>query len=132
MGTCAAGKASTPPRGMGLDAVAAAEAYAGRESAKVADLANLASDGGVAIWGMATKGVMMSAILGSDVILGGIDGNIRKQGKFAAGSGVSINPPDWVRELPHRTPTLLMNPNYAAEIGQTVRDLGADIRLVAV
>lgn len=130
---CKPGQVHVPQHQEGLEAVAAARAYASREAAKIAQLSKLAHQGGgLALWGMATKGVMMSAILGADAILGGVDVNKNKQGKFAAGSGVAINAPEWLCGLPEGTTTLLMNPNYETEIRAKVRELGAAVELQPV
>ena len=104
------------------------ETYVARETAEIQRLADLARDnGGMAIWGMATKGVVLSNLV---PILGGVDSNPGKQGKFAAGSGASINEPRWLLDLPAGTPVLVMNPNYYAEIAKTAASLGAAVKLI--
>ena len=90
----------------------------------------VAARSNIAIWGMATKGVILATMLPPEALLGGIDVNPAKQGKFAAGSGVEIHPPEWIRTLPPGTQVLVMNPNYLPEIEQTVAQLGAKVELV--
>lgn len=125
---CQPGGQVKPTEGTGVLAVETMRAYLGRENHKVEELAGR---GPVAVWGMATKGVILSLMLGRERVLGGIDVNPAKQGKYAAGSGVGINAPEWATTLPRATTTLVMNPNYAGEIAQTVRALGAEVNLVS-
>jgi 2-polyprenyl-3-methyl-5-hydroxy-6-metoxy-1,4-benzoquinol methylase len=130
---CKPGKAVAPRRDAGGEAVAAVQAYADQEEIRIARIRKLArAHGEIAVWGMATKGVVLCSILGADCVAGGIDENAGKQGRYAAGSGVRINPPDWARELRGRRPALVMNPNYRAEIAETVERLGADIELMVL
>jgi SAM-dependent methyltransferase len=130
---CEPGEPVPPPRDGGGGAVAAARAYASDEARRIGRIRELArARGEVAVWGMATKGVILCSILGGESVAGGIDENVQKQGRYAAGSGVRINPPHWARELRGRRPALVMNPNYAAEIAETVERLGADIELMVV
>ena len=81
---------------------------------------------------MSTKGVILSVLLGESRIVGGVDSNPEKQGRYAAGSGVRIHSPEWVCGLPAGTPVLVMNPNYFEEIASTVRTLGAPVELISV
>jgi hypothetical protein len=107
--------------------------YAQQESARISDLSEKArASGGVAVWGMATKGVVLCSILGGEWIIGGIDANPRKQGCYAPGSGVRINPPEWAASLPEGSAVLVMNPRYMEEIADTVRALDARVRLISV
>lgn len=130
---CRPGEATPPSRDAGAEAVAAVEAYADREAAQIARIETLARDHGeIAIWGMATKGVILCAMLGGERISGGIDENAGKQGRYAAGSGVKINPPEWTRGLGGHPAALIMNPNYSGEIAERVRGLGVDIELLVV
>lgn len=121
----AIGMPGKPPGQLESDgerAIAAVTAYAGNEADAIARLRDSAGrEHGVAIWGMATKGVLLAILLGAENVVGGVDMNAGKQGRFAAGSGVSINSPDWLRTLAPRTRVLVMNPNYLAEIRATDR-----------
>ena len=86
--------------GDGAGAIAAVAAYADSEAVAIALLGDCASrEYGVTIWGMATKGVLLAVLLGAENVVGGVDMKAGKQGLFAAGSGVSINRPDWLRIL---------------------------------
>lgn len=123
-----AGAADAPPGKAGeADKVAA---YAAQEEGNILALARMAANsGGLVLWGMATKGVLLSNILPPGAILGGVDMNVAKQGRFVAGSGVEIHPPEWLAVQPGGHPVLVMNPNYADEIRGTVDALGADVVL---
>ena len=79
---------------------------------------------GAVLWGMATKGVVFASLMSSMPLAGGIDINLKKQHRFAPGSGLRINPPDWLTSL-RRTPTIfVMNSNYESEIRRHVSALG--------
>jgi SAM-dependent methyltransferase len=84
---------------------------------------------GIAIWGMATKGVILATLLDARHILGGIDMNPAKQGHFAAGSGIAIHPVDWVKNLPMNSQILVMNSNYLEEIRDVMLRVRPDIQL---
>lgn len=129
---CRPAKLEEPPQAGGAQAVAATTAYAHAEAEAIVQLQDLANDGGLAVWGMATKGVILSTILGADCVLGGIDINPGKQGCFAPVSGVAIHPPEWICSLQPDTTVLVMNPNYLPEIAAQVESLGAQVRLVPV
>jgi SAM-dependent methyltransferase len=121
--------AASDPR----EALAKVGAYAGREAGRIAALTEVARRrGGVAIWGMATKGVMLSNILPAGLVAGGVDMNRGKQGRFVAGSGVEVHGPDWLLTRPAESAVLVMNPNYAGEIAETARAIGADVVLETV
>ncbi len=127
-----AGPADTPHRD-GSAAIAKAKAYAAHEAAAIAALKDLADrNGGIAVWGMATKGVLLSILLGAHRVIGGIDMNAGKQGHFAAGSGVAINAPEWLHTVPAGTQVLVMNPNYLAEIQRSVAAIRSDLHVVSV
>jgi SAM-dependent methyltransferase len=115
------------------DAGAALESvrrYSGAESDQVATLRDRAEQvGGVAVWGMATKGVMLSLMLPEGLVRGGIDMNCAKQGRYAALSAVQIHSPEWLKQGEIST-VLLMNPNYLDEITQQVRGLGVSATVV--
>ncbi len=107
--------------------------YAEREGTRLAALAaRAASAGGITVWGMATKGVLLTTLMDPTLFLGGIDSNRRKQGCFAPGSGVEIHPPSWIESLAPGATILVMNPNYLAEIKQQVRLVRPDLVLEPV
>ena len=86
-----------------------------------------AGAGPCAVWGMATKGVVFASLVDSELLTGAVDVNERKQARFAPGSGLEIDHPEWLRSL--NTPTVIvMNPNYLAEIGQALAELGVPAR----
>jgi hypothetical protein len=115
------------------EAKSAIDAYAAKEATAISALRDIAqSDRGVAIWGMATKGVLLSILLGEQRVIGGIDMNVGKQGRFAAGSGVSINSPEWLRTLRPGTRVLVMNPNYLSEITSLAQAIRNDLRIISV
>lgn len=107
-------------------AIAAIDDYASHEAAQVAALRRRIGVGGVALWGMATKGVLLATMLGDDV-RGGIDMNPAKQGGFAAGTGVAIHGPEWLAVMPAGTQILAMNPNYLDEIRATAAAIRSGI-----
>jgi hypothetical protein len=128
---CRSATSPTPrmEAGEALDRVAA---YATRESDRIAALTVSAqARGGVALWGMATKGVLLSNILPPGLIRGGIDMNDGKQGRYVGGSAVQIHPPDWLRTRPDCA-IWVMNPNYLPEIRQTVRDMAVQADIEAI
>jgi SAM-dependent methyltransferase len=130
---CRPAAPQAPGSARGPQAVAEVKRYEAAEAAQMNRLMRLAeSAGGVAVWGMATKGVILSALLGEERVVGGVDNNPGKQGSHAGGSGVRIHPPEWLCCLPVGTPVLVMNPNYQDEIAAKVRELGASVELVAV
>ena len=89
-------------------------------------------DGSCAIWGMATKGVVLASTLPPDLVDGGVDSNSRKQGRFAPGSGLEIHPPDWLGTLEGPVTAIVMNRNYFDEIDAQVRALGMTVDLRAL
>jgi hypothetical protein len=66
------------------------------------------------------------------LLAGGVDSNVRKQGRFAPGSGLQIHEPRWLATLPGRATALVMNRNYFDEIQAQTRDLGIDVKLQAI
>jgi hypothetical protein len=114
------------------EAVGNVEAYARRERDRIARAEALAVErGGILLWGMATKGVLLSNILRDGLVRGGIDMNRAKQGRYVPGSAVAVHPPEWLRSVPSPTSVFVMNPNYLEEIGRTVAAVGADVELIA-
>ena len=130
------GAPAANPGPIGRNAIvarAAVDAYLARETMAVGSLRDLADrDGGLAVWGMATKGVLLAILLGGDRVIGGIDMNKAKQGFYAAGSGVRINSLEWLRDLQPGTRVVVMNPNYLAEIQQSVTSIRGDLQVMSV
>lgn len=81
----------------------------------------------VAVWGMATKGIMFSLMVDPDsrLIDYTVDVNVNKQGCFVPISGRRIDPPAVLREHANRAAVVVvMNPNYVEEIASMCRGLG--------
>jgi hypothetical protein len=81
----------------------------------------------VAVWGMATKGIMFSLIVDPDARLIDytVDMNVNKQGSYVPISGRRIDSPTILRERAGKPAiVVVMNPNYVEEIASTCRDLG--------
>ncbi len=131
---CAPSRALTLTPEHGFSSVKRAEVYARREAGQIEQMRARAAGeaGGICIWGMATKGVMLSVLVGADNIRGGIDMNPAKQGRFAAATGVPINPPDWLATLTGTPTILVMNPNYYIEIAAMMNARGYPFPVQAV
>lgn len=120
-----------PSLSMARDLVAYAEA----EAALVADMVGLidrlkAEENEVVVWGMATKGVMFSALVdpGGDRIDWCVDVNPSKQGTFAPLSGRRIDAPEMLKTVASRQiAILIMNDNYADEIKQQCRAMSLGV-----
>jgi SAM-dependent methyltransferase len=81
------------------------------------------------IWGGGSKGVTFLNVLGADSGIDFVvDLNPRKQGKYVAGTGQRVVPPEFLREM-RPTDVIVMNPIYQNEIADSVRALGLDARL---
>ena len=78
---------------------------------------------------MATKGVVFATLMREGLIAGGVDSNVRKQGRYAPGSGIEIHSPQWLAQLDGSATVFVMNPNYLEEMRDQMRRLGADIEL---
>lgn len=96
-------------------------------------LSELRHQGGTAvIWGSGSKGVSFISNLGiTDEVVGAVDVNPHKWGKFMVGSNHEILAP---RSLTTIRPDLVvaMNPIYLEEIDRDLRQLGVDTTLVAL
>jgi SAM-dependent methyltransferase len=84
-----------------------------------------APDGSLALG----KGVVFASLMREGLIAGGIDSNVRKQGRYAPGSGLQIHPPQWLTQLDGPATGFVMNPNYLQEMRDQMNRLGADIEL---
>jgi SAM-dependent methyltransferase len=110
--------------------------YARREAQALSDcsarLDNLQRQGFVlAVWGMATKGVMFVNLVDPhrDRIQHCIDINVTKQGAFVPLTGHRIEPPAALRERAvDDLAVLVMNPNYIEEIRAACVQLGVRAR----
>lgn len=83
------------------------------------------------LWGMATKGVVFANLVDPDgsLLAGGVDVNVRKQGRYIPGSGHGIHAPEWLTTLGDREVTVMvMNGNYAEEIRARCAALGVRAR----
>lgn len=98
-----------------------------------AELRELRAAGGRAvIWGSGSKGVSFLTTLGiQSEIEYVVDINPYKHGKFMAGTGHEIVPPDVLRDDPPDL-VIAMNPIYLDEIGRDLKRMGLDTRLEAV
>jgi hypothetical protein len=89
-----------------------------------AELKRLEADGRSAvIWGAGSKGAtFLNTLKIRRWIEYVVDINPRKQGKFVAGTGQEIVPPEFLKEYKPEI-IIVMNPNYLSEIEQKVRKL---------
>jgi hypothetical protein len=110
--------------------------YAEREERSRSDVARLlqeAKSAGrrIVLWGMATKGILFANLVDpqAKLIDDCVDVNERKQGAFVPVTGHLIASPG---SLEGRSDPLVvvMNPNYAGEIAETLIGLGLDATLV--
>lgn len=110
--------------------ITALKTYAAAEISSFEKFIDRASAvGGLVVWGMSTKGVMLSTILGPERILAAIDLNASKQGRFAAVSGVEIRSQEILSRLSPGKIILVMNPNYYTEIKDIVSGIRKDLSL---
>jgi hypothetical protein len=87
----------------------------------------------VAVWGMATKGVLFSLLVDPDAttIDFCVDINENKQGCFVPLTGHRIDAPEALRAARDQSlVVLVMNENYSAEIERSCRDMGLEPTLV--
>ena len=94
-------------------------------------LAGLLAEGPVALWGAGAKGAtFLNVIHGGDAIDSVVDVNPRKAGRYVPGTGQPVISPT---SLAEREPSavVVMNPIYAGEIEQSLRDLGSAAEIVA-
>jgi hypothetical protein len=115
-----------------------ARAYAEAEAARIelvrSRVSALKRDGHVAVWGMATKGVLFSLLIDPQVELIDycVDVNPNKQGCYVPLTGHVISPPEVLTELDGdgKLAVFVMNENYSDEIRRTCRELNVDAILV--
>jgi SAM-dependent methyltransferase len=109
------------------DAEAFAANYRVKHQAWHETLSRLAAEGkrGV-VWGAGSKGVtFLNAMPNSDSIEYIVDINPRKQGKFVAGTGQLIVPPEYLKES-RPDFVIIMNANYREEISGMLREIGVE------
>lgn len=83
----------------------------------------------VVIWGAGSKGVSFLNHIGSrEEIRHAVDVNPRKHGKFLAGTGQEIVPPEFLREY-HPDVVIVMNPVYREEIAEKLNEIGVSAEL---
>ncbi|MFQ5750224.1 MAG: methyltransferase, partial [Planctomycetota bacterium] len=81
----------------------------------------------VAAWGAGTKGTTFLNTLGRfGAVERVVDVNPRKHGRFVAGTGQVIIPPQGLAADPPQV-VLIMNPIYHGEIAESVRKIGLDV-----
>ena len=87
----------------------------------------------VALWGAGTKGVMFlnTLTVSHDVLSCVVDANPRKHGRFVAGTGQEIVPPQALRELQPDV-VVVLNPLYVDEIKGTLANLNLAPRVVSM
>ena len=84
----------------------------------------------MAVWGMATKGIVYSLLVDPECTLidASVDINPNKQGCFVPLSGRAIEPPAALARVANggarRTAVVVMNPNYVDEIRGTCAAMG--------
>lgn len=87
-------------------------------------LAARAAGRSAVIWGAGSKGITFLNVLGSsETIRYAIDINTSKHGKYVAGTGQPIHPPERIQTEPADI-VLIMNPIYESEIRQAVASFG--------
>ena len=86
---------------------------------------------GVAVWGAGSKGVTFCHLIGGDAITHVVDVNPRKHDRHLPVSGHRVVGPEALAADPPAL-VLVMNPNYEAEITESVRSAGITADIVAV
>jgi SAM-dependent methyltransferase len=87
----------------------------------------------LAIWGLATKGVLYCCLLDPDATRfdACIDVNANKQGAYVPVSGHRISAPSILSQFAGPWVIVVMNPNYLEEIRATVAEAGVQARFMA-
>jgi SAM-dependent methyltransferase len=128
------GSASQSAREFVQRVVRYAEVEARRQN-EVATLLREAKAAGrrIVLWGMATKGILFANLVDpqAKLIDDCVDVNERKQGAFVPVTGHRIESPESLRGRSDSDPlVVVMNPNYAGEIAETLRGLDLDATLI--
>lgn len=120
------------------DVVAMAEAFAERFTQKLDSWAKqftsfAAGKRKAVLWGAGSKGItilnMLRGVGGTDCIEYVVDINNRKHGKFVAGTGQEIVPPEFLQSFAPDA-VIVMNPVYRDEVDDALARLGARPELV--
>ena len=108
-------------------------AYARTEVFRIREIECVArSKKGIVLWGMSTKGVVLSNLLSRELIRGGVDMNEAKQERYAPVSGLKIHAPEWLRSPDAGSTVLVMNPNYRIEVANIIRTAGVEKELMCL
>jgi hypothetical protein len=84
------------------------------------------------IWGAGSKGVGFLSMLGlADEVTCAVDVNPAKHGMFLPGTGHEVVAPERLVEIRPNI-VVVMNPSYAAEIGNDLAELGVDARVLTL
>jgi hypothetical protein len=133
---CPAGDPATQPPLPDTQSLAVdVQSFVSRFQAKLADWqgrlqAARAAGREVVVWGSGSKGVTFLNLLPDrDLVRAIVDINPRKHGKFVAGSGQEIIPPERLRDLRPQV-VVVMNPIYAAEIRDMLSNLGLSAEIL--
>ena len=106
-------------------------AYAQTEASRYQEAEQLARQkNGLVLWGMSTKGVILSNLMSRDLLRGGVDMNGAKQGRFAPVSGLEIHGPQWLHNPDAGSTILVMNPNYKTEIANILKAAAIKAELI--
>lgn len=107
--------------------------YAKTEFSRLQETEHIARNkNGIVLWGMSTKGVILSNLLSRELLRGGVDMNAAKQGRFAPVSGLEISAPQWLRSPDAGSAVLVMNPNYRDEIAVILQNAGVEAELICL
>jgi hypothetical protein len=129
-GTAAGGGS---PHGTGEAVARLAAEFGAAERERVADwhalVGELRGRGPVYAWGAGAKGVTFCNLADPDAtrLAGVVDVNPAKQGKFLPGTGHAILLPE-AAAAAHAV--LMFNPNYVAEVAETLARLGSEAAVV--
>jgi SAM-dependent methyltransferase len=92
----------------------------------------LAKDSRIIVWGAGSKGVMfLNTVKNIRQIEYIVDINPHKQGRYIAGTGQQIVPPEFLREYQPNT-VLVMNPAYKDEVQEKIAQLDLRARVATV
>ena len=124
------GAGSVPPEFENLrtledEVTSFAEEWPKRRQAWIDELDQLGSAGKrISIWGTGARGINFLNLADPEGhIQGAVDLNPRKHGRYVAGSGQCVQPPDWLKTFQPDL-VIVMNPNYEDEIRTALTELG--------
>lgn len=133
--------APSPDRAVGVELAERMRDGAAAETARIASmrtrLSQLKREGSaIAVWGLATKGVLFSNLVDPEgsLIDYCVDVNANKQGCFVPLTGHLIRAPAVLRETAANRPltVVVMNENYLDEIESTCRAMGVEASFTCV